>query len=40
MRRYETIVIVDPDVPEDERNSLCDKIKDILLQQNGSLIEL
>jgi len=40
MRRYETIVIVDPDVPEDERNSLCDKIKDIILQQNGSLIEV
>ena len=40
MRRYETIVIVDPDVPEDERNSLCDKIKDVILQKNGSLIEL
>jgi small subunit ribosomal protein S6 len=40
MRRYETIVIVDPDVPEDERNSLSDKIKDVILQKNGSLIEL
>ena len=40
MRRYETIVIVDPDVPEDERNSLCDKIKDVIIQKNGSLIEL
>ena len=40
MRRYETIVIVDPDVPEDERNSRCDKLKDVILQKNGSLIEL
>jgi len=40
MRRYETIVIVDPDVPEDERNSLYDKLKDVILQKNGSLIEL
>ena len=40
MRRYETIVIVDPDVPEDERNSLCDKLKDVILQKNGALIEL
>ena len=40
MRRYETIVIVDPDVPEDERNSFCDKLKDIILQKNGLLIEL
>lgn len=39
MRRYETIVIVDPDVPEDERNFLSDKIKDVILQKNGSLIE-
>jgi len=40
MRRYETIVIVDPDVPEDERNSLYDKLKDVIIQKNGSLIEL
>lgn len=39
MRRYETIVIVDPDVPEDERNSLNEKIKDVLVQQNGAMIE-
>jgi small subunit ribosomal protein S6 len=40
MRRYETIVIVDPDVPEDERNSLTDKIKDIISLKQGALIEL
>ena len=40
MRRYETIVIVDPDVPEDERNSMTDKIKDVISQKDGALIEL
>jgi small subunit ribosomal protein S6 len=39
MKRYETIVIVDPDVSEDERNAFCDKILDIISQLNGALIE-
>jgi len=40
MRRYETIVIVDPDVPEDERGVLFARITEIISQKNGSLIEL
>ena len=40
MRRYETIVIVDPDASEDERHSLTDKIKDVISQKDGALIEL
>ncbi|MGD9368022.1 MAG: 30S ribosomal protein S6 [Desulfobacteraceae bacterium] len=39
MRRYETIVIVDPDVSEGDRNSLFDRIKEIIPQQEGVLIE-
>lgn len=39
MRRYETVAIVDPDVLENERILLFDRIKEIILQKNGSLIE-
>ena len=39
MRRYETIVIVDPDLSEDDRSSLFTRIKDIIPQQDGVLIE-
>lgn len=40
MRRYETVAIVDPDVSENERILLFDRIKEIILQKNGALIEL
>ncbi len=39
MKRYETIVIVDPDVSEDDRNAFCGKLLDIISQLNGAIIE-
>ena len=39
MRRYETIVITDPDLSDDLRDSFFEKIKDIVSQQGGFLIE-
>ena len=39
MRRYETIVIVDPDLSEPDRNQRFDKIIDLINQMKGVLIE-
>lgn len=39
MRRYETIVIVDPDLGDDGRTSLLNRIKEIIPQQEGVLID-
>lgn len=39
MRRYETIVIVDPDVSEGDRDALFDRIKEIIPLQEGVLIK-
>ncbi len=39
MRRYETIVIVDSDVSENDRTSLLARIKEIIPQQEGVLIK-
>jgi small subunit ribosomal protein S6 len=39
MRRYETIVIVDSELSENDRNSLLDRVKEIIPQQNGVLIK-
>ena len=39
MRRYETIVIIDPDLSEDDRNSLFTRVQEIVPQQSGILIE-
>jgi small subunit ribosomal protein S6 len=39
MRRYETIVIVDADVSENDRTSLIARIKEIIPQQEGVLIK-
>ena len=39
MRRYETIVIVDPDLNEDGRTSLFGRVKEIIPQQQGVLIK-
>lgn len=39
MRRYETIVIVDPDLSEPDRNQRFDKIIDLIDQMKGVLIE-
>ena len=38
MRRYETIVIVDPDLGDDDRTSLFGRIKEIIPQQQGVFI--
>jgi small subunit ribosomal protein S6 len=40
MRRYETIFIVDPDISEEERTPLFEKITELMPQQNGLLVEL
>jgi small subunit ribosomal protein S6 len=40
MRRYETIIIIDPDVGEDERLGLIERINEIIPQHGGFLIEL
>jgi len=39
MRRYETIIIIDPDLSEDERTSLLARVKEIIPQQEGVLIQ-
>jgi small subunit ribosomal protein S6 len=38
MRRYETIAIIDPDIPEDDRTSLLTRIKEIIPQQDGVVL--
>ena len=38
MRRYETIFIVDPDLSEEERSPLFERLKDLFLQHNGLLV--
>jgi small subunit ribosomal protein S6 len=39
MRRYETIVIIDPDVPESDRTVLITRLKEIIQQQEGAFIQ-
>ncbi len=39
MRRYETIVIVDPDLSESDRSSLLDRVKEIIPQNDGVLLK-
>ncbi|MFZ1986313.1 MAG: 30S ribosomal protein S6 [Desulfatitalea sp.] len=39
MRRYETIVIIDPDLSEDDRTSFLNRVKEIIPQQGGVLIQ-
>lgn len=39
MRRYETIAIIDPDVPDDDRTSLLTRIKEIIPQQDGVIVQ-
>ena len=39
MRRYETIFIADPDIPEERRSQIFDKIKDTVKVQNGFIAE-
>ena len=39
MKRYETIVIVDPDISEEKRDPLFDRMREIISQQAGELLE-
>ena len=40
MRRYETIFIVDPDISDEQRTPLFEKITELIPQQSGLLVEL
>lgn len=40
MRRYETIVILDPDISEDQRQPVFDRFRDAIAQGNGFLVLL
>jgi small subunit ribosomal protein S6 len=40
MRRYETIVIVDPDIGEEKRTPVLDRIRELVPQKGGLLVEL
>ena len=40
MRRYETIVIVDPDLGEEQRGLVFDKIRELIPQKGGLLVEI
>ena len=37
MRRYETIVIIDPDLSTEKREPVLQRVKDVIAQQNGYL---
>lgn len=39
MRRYETIAIIDPDIAEDDRTTLLTRIKEIIPQQDGVIVQ-
>jgi small subunit ribosomal protein S6 len=39
MRRYETFVIIDPDISEEERDPVIERIKDLISKENGFLIK-
>ncbi len=39
MRRYETILIINPDLAENDRESLLNRVKEIIPQQEGVLIQ-
>lgn len=40
MRRYETIVILDPDISEEERAPVFNRVSDTIAQENGFLVKL
>jgi small subunit ribosomal protein S6 len=40
MKRYETIVIVDPDLSDDQRRPVFDRIEELIPQQGGQLIKV
>lgn len=40
MKRYETTIIIDPDVSDENRDSFLERIKDLILQKEGVLLKL
>lgn len=38
MRRYETFIIIDPDLSDDGRKPVIERIKELITQQNGILV--
>jgi small subunit ribosomal protein S6 len=40
MRRYETVIIIDPDLSEEDRLSLFDRLKEIVSHQAGLLVHI
>ena len=38
MRRYETFVIIDPDISQEERTPVLDRVKELITQENGFLV--
>ena len=38
MRRYETFVIIDPDISQEERDPLIERVKDLITQMDGFLV--
>jgi small subunit ribosomal protein S6 len=39
MKRYDTFTILDPDLSEESRKPVIEKINDLILQKNGLLVE-
>ncbi|MBW2568145.1 MAG: 30S ribosomal protein S6 [Deltaproteobacteria bacterium] len=39
MRRYETILIIDPDLSDDKRSSILEKLRDLITQHKAFLVE-
>jgi small subunit ribosomal protein S6 len=40
MRRYETFLIIDPDLTKAEREPLIDRVKELITQMNGFLVQV
>lgn len=40
MRRYETIIIIDPDAQEDARSGLIERVNELIPQHGGFVVEL
>jgi small subunit ribosomal protein S6 len=40
MRRYETFVIIDPDLSEDQRQAVIARVKEIMAQMGGFLVRI
>lgn len=40
MKRYETVVIVDPDLAEEDRNALVDRVRELIEREKGFLVEI